>query len=97
MPLHVSSTCADHQEVKITLHNLLYHHTETSERSKITKIQFCKYEQIIVKLICEFLWFDYCVLLNINILCHVEVLFIQLLNLLEGYYVYLHLISLITG
>jgi len=27
MPLHVSSTCAHHQDVKIALHSLLYHHT----------------------------------------------------------------------
>jgi len=27
MPLHVSSTCAHHQEVKIALHGLWYHHT----------------------------------------------------------------------
>ena len=27
MPLHVSSTCAHHQEIKIALHNLWYHHT----------------------------------------------------------------------
>ena len=27
MPLHVSSTCAHHQEVKIALHSLRYHHT----------------------------------------------------------------------
>jgi len=27
MPLHVSSTCAYHHEVKIALHNLCYHHT----------------------------------------------------------------------
>jgi len=27
VPLHVSSTCAHHQEVKIALHNLWYHHT----------------------------------------------------------------------
>ena len=26
-PLHVSSTCAHHQEVKTALHSLLYHHT----------------------------------------------------------------------
>jgi len=45
MPLHVSSTCPHHQEVKIALHSLWYHHTETSEWSKITKIQFYKYEQ----------------------------------------------------
>jgi len=27
MPLHVSSTYAHHQEVKIALHSLWYHHT----------------------------------------------------------------------
>jgi len=27
MPLHVSSKCAHHQEVKIALHSLWYHHT----------------------------------------------------------------------
>jgi len=27
MPLHVSSTCAYHQEVKIALYSLWYHHT----------------------------------------------------------------------
>jgi len=27
MPLHVSSTCAQHQEVKIALHSFWYHHT----------------------------------------------------------------------
>jgi len=27
MPLHVSSTSAHHQEVKIALHSLWYHHT----------------------------------------------------------------------
>jgi len=58
MPLHVSRTCAHHQEVKIALHNLWYHHTETSEWSKITKTQFYKYEQIVVRLltiICSYL------------------------------------------
>jgi len=91
MPLHVSSTCAHHKEVKFALHSLCYHHTETSEWSKITKIQFYKYEQIVVKFMYEFFGCDYCVLLTINMLCHVEVMFIQLLNLLERYYVYLHL------
>ena len=49
MPLHVSSKCAHRQEVKIVLYSLWYHHTETSEWSKITeitkitKIRFCKY------------------------------------------------------
>jgi hypothetical protein len=90
MPLHASSTCAHYQEVKIALNSLWYHHTETSECSKVTKIQFYKYEQIVVKFMCEFFGCDYCVLLTVNMLCHVEVMFIQLLNLL-GYYVYLHL------
>ena len=90
MPLIVSNTCAHHQDVKIALHSLWYHDTETSEWSKITKILFYKYEQIVVKFICEFFGCDYCVLLTINMLCHVEVMFIQLLNLLERYYVYLH-------
>ena len=54
MPLQVSSTCANHQEVKTALHSHWYHHTETSEWSKITKIQFYKYEQIVVKFMCEF-------------------------------------------
>jgi len=91
MPLHVSSTCAHHQEVKIVLYSLWCHHTETSEWSTITKIQFYKYEQIVVQFMCEFFRYDYCVLLTINMLCHVEVMFIQLLNLLERYYVHLHL------
>ena len=49
MPLHVSSTCAHRQEVKIVLYSFWYHHTETSEWSKITKIQFYKYEHIVDK------------------------------------------------
>ena len=36
--------CAHHQEVKTVLYSLWYHHTETSEWSKITKIY--KYEHI---------------------------------------------------
>jgi len=27
MPLHVSSTCVHHQEVKFVLHSFWYHHT----------------------------------------------------------------------
>ena len=50
MPLHVSSTCAHRQEAKIVLYSLWYRHTETSEWSKITKMQFYKYEHIVVKL-----------------------------------------------
>jgi len=93
MPLHVSSTCAHHQDVKIALHSLWYHQTETSEWSKNTKIQFYKYEQIVVKFMCEFFRCDYCVLLTVNMLCHVEVMFmfIQLLNLLKIIYIYVPL------
>jgi hypothetical protein len=78
MSLHVSSTCAHHQEVKIVLYSLWYYHTGTSEWSKITKItiiakiQFYKYEHIVVKLMCEFFGCDYCVLLTINMLRHVN-------------------------
>ena len=58
MPVHVSSTSAHRQEAKIVLHSLWYHHTETSEWSKITKInkitkiQFYKHEHIVVKFMC---------------------------------------------
>ena len=52
---------------------------------------------------CEFFWCDYCVLLTVNMLCHVQVMFIQLLNLLKRYYVLINvnrhstlLISLIS-
>jgi len=78
MSLHVSTTYAHHQEVKIALHSLWYHHTETSEWSKITKTQFYKYEQIVVKFMWEFLGGDYCLLLTINMLCHVELMFITI-------------------
>jgi len=47
--------CAHHQEVKIVLYSIWYHHTETSEWAKITKIQFYKYEHIEVNFMCEFL------------------------------------------
>ena len=41
---------------------------------------------MVVKFMCEFL-----VLLTTNVLWHVEVMFNQLLNLLERYYICLHL------
>ena len=68
--------CAHHQEVKIALYSIWYHHTETSEWSKITKIQFYKYEHIVVIFMYEFFGCDYCILLTINMLCHAEVTFI---------------------
>ena len=55
MPLHVSSTCAHHQEVKIVLYSLWYLLTETSEWSKITKIRtFYEYKDIVKFFLCEF-------------------------------------------
>jgi hypothetical protein len=74
MSLYVSSTSARRQEAKIVLYSLWYHHTKTSEWfkitkiPKITKIQFYKYEHIVVKFMCEFFGCDYCVLLTINLL-----------------------------
>ena len=53
MTLNVSSTCAHQQKVIIALHSLWYHQSGTSEWSKITKIQFYKYEQIVVTFMCE--------------------------------------------
>jgi len=61
---------------------------------KLLKYNSTKYEHMVVKFMYEFFECDYCILLTINMLCHVEVTFIQLLNLLKRYYVYLHLCSL---
>ena len=36
MAVHVSNTCANHQEVKIALHRLWYHHTDTSNFRPLT-------------------------------------------------------------
>jgi len=49
--------CAHHQEVKIVLYSIFYHHTETSEWSKITKIQFYKYKHVVVKFIYKFYYY----------------------------------------
>jgi len=40
MPLHVSSTCAQHQEVKIALHSLWYHHTYRCDDTRGCVMQF---------------------------------------------------------
>ena len=40
MPLHVSSTCAHHQEVKIALHSLWYHHTYRCDDTRGCVMQF---------------------------------------------------------
>ena len=56
--------CDHRQEAKIVLYSLWYHHTETTEWSKITKIakitKIYKYEDIVVKFMCEFFECDYC-------------------------------------
>jgi len=81
--------CAHHQEVKIALYSICYHPTETSEWSKIPKIQFYKHEHMVVKFMYEFfVWLLYITYYK-HVLCHVEVTFIQLLNLLKRYCVYL--------
>jgi len=56
--------CIHYQEVKILLYSTWYQHTETSEWSKITKIQFYKYEHIVVKFMYEFFGCDYCIFLH---------------------------------
>ena len=57
------ASCAHRQEVKIILFSLWYHHTETSEWSKIPKItkitKIYKYENIVVKFYCYVLIFLY--------------------------------------
>jgi len=88
MPLHVSSTMCSSSGGYV-LYSIWYHHTETSEWSKITNIQFYEYEHIVVKFMYEFFGCDYFILRTINMLCHVEVTFIQL-KLLKRCYVYLH-------
>jgi len=40
MPLHVSSTCAHQQEVKIVLHSLWYHQTYTCDDNRGCVMQF---------------------------------------------------------
>jgi len=47
--------CVHHHQVKIVLCSIWYHHTGTSEWSKMTKIQFYKYEHMVVRFMCEFI------------------------------------------
>ena len=70
---HVSTRFEHHVVIirrsKIVLYSIWYHHTETSDWSKITKItKIYKYEHIAVKFVCEFFWCDYFILLTINML-----------------------------
>jgi len=50
MPLNVSSTCAHHQEVKIALHSLWYHHTYRWP-GLIVKQKFCTSSWLITEII----------------------------------------------
>ena len=61
MHLHVSSTSTHRQEAKIVLYSLWYHHIETNEWSKVTKLtkftktRFYKYENINFTTMCSYL------------------------------------------
>ena len=52
MPLHVSSTCAHHQKVKITLHSLWYQHTcRWPSRAQVcTRQKFCALSWLITEI-----------------------------------------------
>jgi len=43
MPLHVSSTCAHHQEVEIALYSLWYHHTYRCDDTRGCVMQCSKH------------------------------------------------------
>ena len=78
--------CAHHQEVR-----LYYTASGIVTLKQAGRLKLLKYNSInMVKFIYGFFGCDYCVLLTINMLCRVEVMFIQLLNLLKRYYVYLY-------
>ena len=78
--------CDHHQEVKIVLCSIWYHHTVTSEWSEITKIQFYKYKHMVVKFMYLIFGCDYCILLTINMLCHVEVTFVTNEKFIHKFY-----------
>jgi len=52
----------------ITLKQVSVFFSKITKVTEITKIQFYKYEHIVVKLMCEFFGCDYCVLLTTNML-----------------------------
>jgi len=52
MPLHVSSTCAHHQEIKIALHSHWYHHTYRCDGTSGCVMQtYCKTKILRIKLV----------------------------------------------
>ena len=66
MSIHVSSTCANHQEVKIALHSLWYHHTyRWPSRARVDRTS--KFVFVVVVL-CALLITVLCVLLLV-VLC----------------------------
>ena len=75
MSLHVSSTI-----VLIIRRSKLYYKAsgivtlKQMSGLKLLKKQFCKYDHIVLKFMYEFFGCDYCILLTINMLCHVEVM-----------------------
>jgi hypothetical protein len=90
-----ASTCFEHYALIIRRSRLHYTASGIITLKQVSALKLLNYDsinmsKIVVKSVCEFFGCDYCVLLTVNMSCHVEVMFIQLLNLLERYYVYLH-------
>jgi len=50
MPLHVSNTCTHHQEVKIVLYSLWYHHTYRRDDTRDCVMQFYASSWLITKI-----------------------------------------------
>ena len=49
MSLHVSSTCAHHQEVKIALYSLWYHHTYKCDNKFISCLYIFRAQVLIIR------------------------------------------------
>jgi len=77
-----ASTCFEHMCSSSGGQNLHYTASGIITLKQVSGLKSLKYNSINM---CEFFGCDYCVLLTINTLCHVEVTFIQLLHLLERY------------
>jgi len=57
MPLHVSSTCAHHQEVKIALHSLWYNHTyRWPSRAQVERGLVGMHKLIVKQKVCASSW-----------------------------------------
>ena len=77
---------------QIVLYSIFYHHTETSEWSKITKIQFYRYEYVVVKVIYEFFGCNYCIFLHYKHVMTCRGYVYPVVKLIKMYYFYLHYI-----